>query len=44
LFAGEVVSDRPLEHFTPRVRPDHPLAYGRLEMPSLHWLDSLQAE
>ncbi len=40
VFAGAVCSTRPLERFTARVVPAHPMAFGRLEMPSPVWAES----
>jgi starch phosphorylase len=42
VFAGSVRSAHPLEHFTARVVPMHPMAFGRLEMPPPVWAESPQ--
>jgi starch phosphorylase len=40
IFAGAVRSTHPLEHFTARVVPMHPMAFGGLEMPPPVWAES----
>ncbi len=38
LYQGRVESERPADHYTPRLIPHHPLAHLPLELPLILWL------
>ncbi len=44
LYEATVDDDRPPEHYTPRVLPDHPLAQVPLELPLIAWFDGAREE